>query len=210
MKIGIRMGILLLALSVSAFADESELAGILERIRQSGAAEFRYQETRTLELAAQPWQGSGYMISGADGSLVKLQLLPRRIIMAIADGQMVYYDPEQQQRQSAPLSYAAGALQQITAFRALLQGRTEELQAAYELNAQRQGQHWKLNLKAKADPAEDAPASIEISGDENERKQQILIRQEDGESARYLLEKTGEGKPLEYSIQRLLQEAMGQ
>ena len=206
------MGILLamLALPSGVLADDKGLAELSGHFRQTGAAEFRYEETRILELASSPVKSNGYLLSSPDGSLVKLQLSPRRIIMAISGGQMLYYDQEQKQRHTAPLSFAGQAQQPIKVFRALLQGRTGELTAEYETTVERRGQHWKLSLKAKPGRAEEDAPLIELAGDDRDRKRQILIRQADGESSRYSIEKTSEGQPLEYSIQRLLLEAAGE
>ncbi len=77
---------LLALLPMTTLGGEPELQALLGRIRQSGSAEFHYEEIRKLELASSPWQGQGNMLSGADGSLVKQQLQPTRVIMAIAEG----------------------------------------------------------------------------------------------------------------------------
>ncbi|MBS1212515.1 MAG: outer rane lipoprotein carrier protein LolA, partial [Proteobacteria bacterium] len=92
----------LLALSFflpcAATADQDPWSILRRYLPQPGAAEFRYEETHTLELMAEPWHGQGYLLSAPDGSLVKLQLTPQRVIMAISGGQMYYYDPGQGQR----------------------------------------------------------------------------------------------------------------
>jgi hypothetical protein len=191
-------------------ADEAVLAELLARIRQNDQAQFRYEETRTLELASSPWHGEGYMLSAADGSLVKLQLQPSRVIMAIAEQRMYYWDRQQNQRHSAPLDSAGAAAGQITVFRSILQGRTEELQATYDFAGEKQGKQWILRMTPKPDLSDqDAPA-IEISGDEEDKQRRIMIRQADGESTEYKMVKTAEARQQEYSIQRLLLEAMGE
>jgi choline dehydrogenase-like flavoprotein len=212
MKLATRIGLpfAMLALPLMAMADDKGLAELLGRIRQTGAAEFRYEETRTLELASSPVKATGYLLSSPDGSLVKLQLSPRRIIMAISGGQMLYYDQEQKQRHTASMDFAGQARQQITVFRALLQGRTEELKTVYDFSMERRDKRWKLGFKAKPGQAEEDAPSLEIEGDDNGHRRQMLIRQADGESSRYSIEKTGEGQPVEYSIQRLLLEAAGE
>jgi hypothetical protein len=199
-----------LAAPLSAWAGDGAVAELLGRIGSAGTAEFRYEETRTLELAAAPMQAQGYLFSNRAGDLVKLQLLPRRIIMAISGGRMLYHDPEQKQRFSAPLSFAGDARQQITLFQTLLQGRVDALQASYEASVERQGQHWTLKLQPKPGPAAEGAPALEMSGNDDGPQRQIIIRQADGETSRYLLEKTGEEQRLEFSIQRLLLEALGE
>jgi len=201
--------LLLALLPMTTLGGEIELQALLARIRQSGSAEFRYEEIRKLELASSPWQGQGYMLSGANGSLVKQQLQPTRVIMAIAEGRMYYWDPELKQRHTAPLGQSGQAAELITVFIAILQGHAEELKSSYDFVPERHGKRWVLRLTPKTELSnEDAP-TIEISGDEDEHKRQVLIRQPDGESTEYRMVKTSEGQQLDNSIQRLLLEAMG-
>lgn len=202
--------LLLALLPMAGLADEISLADLLAHIRQSGQAQFRYEETRTLELASSPWHGQGYMLSGADGSLIKLQLQPRRVIMAIADQRMVYWDPEQNQRHSAALGSAGPAGEQITMFRSILQGRAEELQASYDFVTEKQGKQWTLRMTPKPGSSDQAVSTVEISGDEDDKHRRILIRQADGESTEYQMFKASGAQEQEYSIQGLLLEAIGE
>lgn len=205
---------LLLALALvplAASADGTDVPALLGRIRQTGPSEYRYEETRRLELAASPWHGEGYMFSSADGTLVKLQLQPKRVIMAIVEGrQMYYYDPEQKQRHAASVSDAGDAAGQITVFRSILQGRAEELQPGYDFAATAQGTRWTLSLTPKPGQAEEDASTVEISGADNGLERHILIRQPDGESTQYHMTKTGAGPRVEDSVRRLLLEAIGE
>ena len=192
-----------------SLADEREVTELMQRLQQPGATEFRYEETRHLDLLSSPWKGWGYMLSSSDGSLVKLQLSPQRVIMAISGGQMLYFDAQQKQRQAIPISYAGEAQRQIAAFRALLQGRREELQASYDLAVSHQDSRRTLKLNPKPAKKDEALPGIEVSFDQKDQKRQIVIREVDGEFTEYQMEKTSEGPSLEMSIQRLLQEAVG-
>ncbi len=201
--------VLLGLLALSAFAvsaDDAQVRELLDRVRQTGAARFHYQETRKLELATEAWNGEGYLLSGADGSLVKLQLKPSRVIMAIADDQMVYWDPEQKQRHSAPLSYG-GPAEQIRVFRAILQGRSEELQGAYRFAAETRGQQWLLTMTPNGDQVgADAP-TIEISGAADDGTRRLSIRQPDGDATEYRMTKAADDAAPD--IRSLLREAIG-
>jgi hypothetical protein len=194
---------LLAFLPMTGQADPTQPTDLLARIRQSGHAQFRYQETRQLELASTPWHGQGYMLSGADGSLVKLQLQPTRIIMAITQEHMYYWDPAQNQRHSAPLDYADPAAEQIKVFRSILQGQIEQLQANYDFSADNHSQHWTLRLTPKPEQADAEIPTIEISGDQDDQQRRISIRQADGESTEYRMLKTSEGLDPKYSLQSL-------
>lgn len=200
---------LLLALlfPLTALAGEPEALALLKELKPAeGAAEFRYEETRVLELVAEPWHGSGSLLSGSDGSLVKLQLSPRRVVMAVAGGRMWYYDPEKDERHGADLDADGAAQRQIAAFRALLQGRAEELRTRYRLDGERKQGRWTLRLTGKD---ADAVASIEMSGEDRGPRRTLRIRDADGESTDYRLEKAAGGEAAAAKLHSLLREAMG-
>lgn len=200
--------LLLALLPLAAYADERELAELLGRIRQNGAVEFSYQETRAMELVTLPWQGQGRMLSSADGTLVKLQLLPRRIVMVSTAQRMYYWDPEQKQRYSEAVGVAGAATEQVALLRAIIQGRTADLQSNYDLVQEQQGKRWSVRFTPKPELRQDLP-TLEFSGDEDNNKQQVLINQGDDESTEYHMLRTTEGPEVEKSIQRLLLEAKG-
>lgn len=205
-----RLGWLVLAgWTMAVAAEQGDLSELIKRVRHSDSTEFRYEETRTLELAASPVQSSGYLLSGTDGRLVKLQLQPKRIIMAVVGEQMLYFDAEQKERHSMVISEAGAAAEQISVFRAMLQGQIEALKPRYEFSSEKHGKHWLVKVLPKPEAGDEAP-SLEFSGDEDRPRQKILIRLADGESTEYRMEKTAEGKQLDLSIQRLLTEASGE
>jgi hypothetical protein len=190
-------------------ADEADLAELLGRIRHNGSAEFNYQETRKLELAVNPWHGQGMMLSGADGSLIKLQLQPKRVIMVSTPQRLYYWDPQQKQRHSAAVGQAGAAGAQIGLFRSVLQGHAADLQASYDFVPQLHDKTWRLWIAPKPGlNSEDAP-TIEISGDENADKRQVIISQPDGEATEYQMLKVAEGPEVDKSIRQLLLEALG-
>jgi hypothetical protein len=181
--------------------------GGLEFLRQGAPMEFRYTETRRLELMAEPWKGSGYLYSTPEGTLVKLQTAPERLIMAIVDDAMIYYESASRRRQSAPLSYAGPMAEQIKAFRAIIQGRLSELETAYVIQSKARGSQWTLRLESKSPPPAGAPVQVEMSGEH--RKRRILLRQGDGDQTEYLLEQGRQGPSLELPIRQLISEAKG-
>ncbi len=194
---------------MTGLADPGDALDLLKRIKQNGQAQFRYEETRRLELAAVPWHGQGYMLSGDDGSLVKLQLKPSRIIMAITHEQMYYWDAEQQQRHTAPLEHADQAANQIKVFQAILRGDADQLQADYEMSAETGNKQWTLRLNPKPERRDDETPAFEISGDELDQQRRIVIRQTDGESTEYNMAKTSPEQAPTDSLQSLLREAAG-
>ena len=200
---------LMLMLPILSWADDAVLSDVLMRIQQTGPAKYQYQETRQMELLDAPVQAQGYMLTDAEGTLVKLQLQPSRVIMAIAGQSMFYWDPAQHQRHSAPLASAGPAAQQIAVFRSILQGRIEELRAAYDFAAENHGKQWILRLTPKPDQGGSDSPNIEIAGDAEHQQRQIVIRQADGDSTEYLISKAADEQASEYTISRLLREATG-
>jgi hypothetical protein len=201
--------LLLAFLPLAGFADDGGPTELLARIQNSGEAKFRYQETRTLELASAPWHGQGYMLSGAYGILIKLQLKPKRVIMALTDQRMYYWDPEQKQRHSAPLGAGGPGAEQITVLRSLLQGHADELQPTHDFASEKQGKRWSLRVTPKPGQGQENTPSLKISGNDDDSLRDILISQPDGESTEYRMVKASEAQAADYSISRLLQEAIG-
>ena len=201
-----RWMLLTLLWPLAALADEA-LPQVLARLRQDGEGKFRYQETRTLELATAPWQGQGYMLTDGKGSLVKLQLAPQRVIMAVSQQRLYYYDPSLQQRHELPLDYADPAAGQIVVFRSLLQGRSEDFQADYAFAAKQHDGFWRLTLTPKT--GHETAARIEIAGDDRVRSRQITILQADGDSTVYRIEPLPVPQAASVSIDGLLREAVG-
>lgn len=197
-----------LLLPSAAFSEAQKPAEILARFHRTVAEEYRYRETRTLELMTAPWQGKGYLYSAPDGTLIKLQLAPERAIMAISGERMIHYDDARDRRQSAPLAAAGSMAEQIRSFRAILQGRADELEAAYDLRAETTGKAWTLRLTGKPRPEGEPAPTIEMSGEGGKRR--IVIERGDGEKTEYVLEKAREGQVLEGPMRGLLVEALGE
>jgi hypothetical protein len=201
--------VLLLLMPVVGFADDGKLAVVLNILSQDEQGQFKHREIRRLELATAPWQAQGYLFTDAHGKLVKLQLQPSRVIMAISGDTMYYWDSAKNQRHSMPISEGEQAAQQILIFRSLLQGQVTQLQESYDFVANMEGSHWTLQMQLKNDQDDQTAAFIEISGDLNVPKRHILIRQADNETSEYDIEKNAK-ETGEYRIEPLLQEAIGE
>jgi hypothetical protein len=192
---------------ISGICDDSKLDQVLGHFARDQQGVFNYQETRHLELVSTPWHGEGLMLTASDGSLVKLQLQPERIIMAISGDNLYYWHPAQNQRHNMPISFGEDAARQILIFRQILQGQLSSLQQQYDLTADSDGQHWTLQLRPKPS-TEQLISAISISG--NQQQRQIVIQQSDGESSEYRIEKADPQITAQYSISQLLQEASGE
>jgi hypothetical protein len=202
--------LLLMLFAQQGLSNDAVLPEILALLRQPDAAKFLYRETRQLELIISPSQSQGYMLTAANGTLIKLQLQPSRIIMAIAGERMIYWEPEQNLRHNMPLSDGGEAAQQIELFRAILQGQTDKLQTRFDFTAKKHAGQWLLRLTPKPEQGEQHLPTVEISGstdDDNLRK--IVIRQADSETSEYHISKILDNEAKDYSISGLLQEAAG-
>jgi len=187
--------------------DEATLKQVLAHVAQDQQGVFNYQETRQLELATSPIETQGMMLTDSDGSLVKLQLKPERVIMAISGDALYYWNPAQNQRHQMPVSAGEDATQQILIFRQLLQGRLDELQQQFQLDAESDDQGWTLRLQPKqAD--ESLIAAITVSGNSSGRH--MIIRQSDGDSSEYRITPSAPQTAQHYRISTLLQEAAGE
>lgn len=201
------LALLMWLIPISGICDDSKLDQVLGHFAQDQQGVFNYQETRHLELVSTPWHGEGLMLTASDGSLVKLQLQPERIIMAISGDNLYYWHPGQNQRHNMPISFGEDAARQILIFRQILQGQLSSLQQQYDLTADTDGQHWSLQLRPKPS-TEQFISAISISG--NQQQRQIVIQQRDGESSEYRIEKADPQITAQYSISQLLQEASGE
>ena len=198
---------LLLLIPTFGLCDEAKLKQVLSYFTNDQHGVFDYQETRQLELATSPIRTQGLMLTDSGGTLVKLQLKPERIIMAISGDNLYYWNPAQNQRHQMPISAGEDTAQQILIFRQLLQGRLTELQQHYQLEADTDNKHWSLQLRPKQ-PEASPIAAITVSGQQNERH--ILILQSDGDSTEYRIETSDPQIAQSYSIPKLLQEADGE
>jgi hypothetical protein len=201
-------GLVFLVWPLMLFAEDSTLTAVLAKIRRYHAVEFNYQETRRLALVNEPWHGEGRMLSLSDGSLIKCQLRPERILMISTQTRLAYWNAEQGQRYLAETAEVGEAAEQINVLRALIQGQTEGLSSHYDLSAERRGERWVLRVRDRQMP----DSMLEISGGEDAHDQdrlRIQIRSADGDISEYLMHKTAEGDPVVQAASELVREALG-
>ena len=171
---------------------------------------FRYQETRHLELLDTPWQGGGLLLASKDGTLVKLQMRPKRKVMAITLGEMIYFDSETEERRRLPLSTPHPMTRQALIFQELLQGRLDSISTDYDISFQKTVPDWTLTLKPKA--THDNPVFTEIimHGSVDSPTRNIHLKERGGDSSDLAMQLLETGPQLEFMIERLLREAIGQ
>ena len=74
--------VLILFMISPVYAGDS-LSALMQRMQSEVAVKINYQEIRTLELFDQAWQGSGHMYSTPDGIMLREQIQPKRLLMAV-------------------------------------------------------------------------------------------------------------------------------
>ncbi len=171
---------------------------------------FRYDETRNLEMLDTPWQGGGLLLASKDGTLVKLQMRPQRKVMAITPGEMIYFDSETEERRRLPLSTPHPMTRQALIFQELLQGRLDKISTDYDITFQQTAPDWTLTLKPKA--THDKPVFTEIimHGSVDSATRTIHLTESGSDSSDLVMELLDTGPQLEFMIERLLREAIGQ
>lgn len=184
-------------------ADDS-LSALMQRMRSEQAVRIAYQETRTLALMEQPWRGSGYMYSLPPDTMLKEQLQPERLLMAIVGNDMYYYDPGNDVRHQAELDEDNPMSLNIAVFKALMMADRKLLERMYAVSFSVQPEQWVLRLTAKQEP--DSGFGIEISGLPEQQPKRIVVEQADGDSSLFDLRKDAEGGEVAAEAERLLRE----
>ncbi|MFN3919353.1 MAG: hypothetical protein ACK4JF_03570 [Methylohalobius sp.] len=180
-----------------------------ERLKLTAPVQFRYEETRTLALLSQPWHGSGFMLADADGTLVKLQLAPERLIMIAAPQELLYYAPGSGERRRLPLPAPVPQAEGIVLLRHLLKGELEPIRRQYHLDYRESGQGWRLNLIPKnPDSAPFRAIALRAAPEKNRRVLEIVERDGDRSTTELILDEQGDR--LRLTIARLRQEAAGE
>ena len=111
-------------LSVTFFVNVSyakdSLTTVMQRMESETAVKIAYQETRVLELMDQPWKGSGFMYSMPPDLMIREQLQPQRLLMAVKGDKMLYYDPGSDVRHQGDMDEDNPLSLNIAVFKALI------------------------------------------------------------------------------------------
>ena len=188
-------------------ADDS-LSALMQRMKSNTAVRIAYQETRTLELMAQPWQGSGYMYSLPPGIMIKEQLKPERLLMGIHDDKIFYYDPMNDVRHQGDMDEDNPQSLNIAVFKALINADETSLRRLYQVEFFSKAQGWIMTLKPKRDS--ESGFSIVISGLPQQPADTIKVRQADGDLSEFSLQKGVIGEEIKITASRLYRELLGE
>ncbi len=179
------------------------------RLKLSEPVQMRYRETRILTLLAQPWQGRGYLLADVDGTLVKLQLSPQRVIMIATPDQLLYYDSSSGERHRVPLPAPVPQAEGIVLLQQLLRGDLEPVRRDYRIEYFETGQGWELKLVPKASISA-AFKEVTLTGDLEGHRQVLEMTEQDGDRTITEMTLDDRGAKLAYTIARLLREAEGE
>ncbi len=185
-------GCLFMSTTATTSSAEENLAAVMRRMKSAGAVKMVYRETRTLELMDQPWKGNGYMYSMPPDTLIKEQLLPEHLLMAILGDELSYYDPGNNIRHQGTLDEDDPVSLNIAVFKALMNADQQLLERLYHVKFESDDQQWRIQLKSRNAP--DSGFNITVSGLTGQAANHITIDQADGDRSDIELEKVIQDK----------------
>ncbi len=189
-------------------ADDS-FSGVIQRMKSDVAVKITYQETRTLELMDQPWQGSGYMYSTSAGLMLREQTKPQRLLMGVDNSKMYYYSPSEHIRYQGQLNEDKQLKLNFSVFKALINADEAMLKKIYHIEFSLKPQRWVITLKPKEKV--ESGFQIIVSGLLEKKVDTIIIKQEDGDLSEFMMttDNTSTSKQIEQSISQLMTELVG-
>lgn len=166
--------------SFNVLADDS-LSALMQRMQSDRAVRIAYLEERILELMDQAWHGSGYMYSLPPDTMIKEQLQPKRILMAVSGDRVYYFDPENNIRHQMEMEEDNPISLNIAVFKALINADEKLLHRLYQVDFSSDEQTWTMNLIPSSDP--DSGFKISISGRVGKHPENIKVWQADGDAS---------------------------
>jgi len=195
-------------ISYDISADDS-ISALMKRMHSDVAVKISYQENRTLELFDQSWQGSGNMYSTATGIMLREQLQPRRLLMAINKNELFYYDPDKHIRHQGKMQEGDPVTLQFAVFQALINADEGLLRRLYNIEFIRKPQRWLMTLSSKQT---DSGFRIIVSGPLSKKVDTIIIEQADGDLSEFMLadDNTVTSEQVVNTVKRLYGELIGE
>ncbi len=198
----------LIVFLLSAQSDaEDSVDALMQRMQSDTAVRIAYRETRTIELMDQPWQGAGFMYSLPPDLMIKEQLQPERLLMAINGEQMFYFDPGNDIRHQGELNPDDPLTLSTAVFKALMNADRRLLESLYSVDFEAKPDQWQMTLSARNDT--DSAFRIDISGLPEQQADRIQVQQGDGDKSDFILQKEDSGEDVAARINTLYQELLG-
>ncbi|GAB4268475.1 MAG: hypothetical protein Kow0065_18850 [Methylomicrobium sp.] len=204
LNLALMFGVLMFSVPSRA---EDTLYDLMQRMQTKAAVRIAYTETRSLELLDSPWLGSGYLYSLPPDLMLKQQLQPERVLMAVQGQKLFYFDPNQDIRRQAELDIDNPLTLNLAVFKALVGGDEALLYKIYRVDFNAQEQGWMMTLKSKR--SSDSDFRIVISGPAGQQAESLVITQADGDSSRFTLRQDAEGAEVASEVTHLLEELLG-
>ena len=198
----------LIGLAANDSVAEDSLSTLMQRMKSGTAVKIAYQETRILELMEQPWQGSGYMYSMPPDLMIREQLQPQRLLMGVKADEMFYYDPINDVRHQGKMDEDDSLSLNLAVFKALINADEALLHSLYQVEFSTAAEGWRMTLKNKHEI--DSGFSIVVSGLPCQQADKIIVKQADGDSSEFLLQKNNAGDAINKTVQHLYQELLGE
>ena len=198
----------ILGLTANNSVAEDSVSTLMQIMKSESAVKIAYQETRMLELMEQPWQGSGYMYSMPPDLMIREQLQPQRLLMGVKADEMFYYDPVNDVRHQGEMDEGDSLSLNLAVFKALINADEALLHSLYQVEFSSAAQGWKMTLKNKHEI--DSGFSIVVSGLPGQQADKIIVKQADGDSSEFLLQKNNAGDAINKTVQQLYQELLGE
>jgi len=197
---------------VALFADEvfaeNPLSALMQSMKSDTAVRMAYQETRTLELMEKPWKGSGYLYSLPPDLMVKEQVQPERVLMAIKGDKMFYFEPANKVRHQGEISEDNPLSLNVGVFKALINADEALLHRLYQVEFHARTRDWAMILTPKQDTR--SGFSILISGLAQHQPDTIKVRQSDGDLSEFSMQKEAAGTEVKAAVERLYHELLGE
>lgn len=200
--------LLFLALSFNNAYSKDSLSSLMQAMKSEQATRIAYKETKTLELMDQPWEGSGFMYSLPPDLMVKEQLLPKRVLMGIKGDKMFYFDQQNNFRHQGELDKNDLISLNVAVFKALINADEALLRNMYQVDFSSTAKGWTMNLTPKNN--QELGFSTLVSGATDQQVDKISMKQADGDSSEFTLQKDASGERVENIAIRLYQELQGE
>ena len=200
----ISSALLLSVFSISCLAEDT-LEKLMQRMKPETAVQIAYQETRTMGLFDEDWQGSGFLYAATPSTMLKQQLKPDREMMAAEGLQLIYYKPATHTYHQTQLDESNPMMASLVAFKAMLTGNLVALRQLYQLKFSTTESSWKLEMTAKEHEPDAAPLKIIMQGMSEQAANNMQVILPDGDRSAYALGQPQQGQAIKQHMLELLQ-----
>lgn len=204
----VQNGLLLMVFFINNADAEDSIDALMQTMKSNVALKMAYQEIRTLELMDKPWHGSGYMYSMPPDLMIREQLKPKRLLMAVKADKMYYFDPDNHIRHEGEMDDGSPLSLNVAVFKALMNADDELLRDMYLIDLSSQPKRWIMSLKSKQES--DSGFNIVVSGLSDQQVDTIIIKQPDGDQSEFILELQGTGNEVKTTLLKLEKELTGE